>query len=130
MNKYIYWASFGIILIIMVGLSVVSGRQNAQNNSQSTLGFESFVQCLAEQEVVVYGSETCPACFQFAEQFGGYEEIDPIFIECGDNPQECAARMQTNYVPEIQIGGELFEGISTPEGLSDITGCKIDNSEL
>lgn len=127
MNKHIL-VSFGVVIIALVGLLISSSSQNVQDDNQSTLGAENFIQCLAEQEVVVYGSETCPACLQFAQQFGGYKEIEPIFVECNDNREECATNMQTNYVPEIQIEGVLFEGVPTPENLSRATGCENDSA--
>ncbi len=83
------------------------------------------VQCLADAGVVVYGMYTCPACAQFADSFGGYEVIDPIYVECTEEWERCNQEMKTTYVPEIQIKDSLFEGQRTPQGLAEATGCKI-----
>lgn len=85
----------------------------------------AFVQCLADAGVVVYASRTCPACAMFAESLGGYEVVAPIFVECSEERERCSAEMQTNYVPEIQINGVLYEGSRAPEELARITGCEL-----
>lgn len=87
--------------------------------------YVSLVNCLAEKDVIVFSTYTCPFCINFADQFGGFEIIMPIYVDCADNPERCAQEMQTNYVPEIQINGVLYDGPRTPEALAEFTGCKI-----
>lgn len=86
---------------------------------------EDFIQCLADAGMVVYGSRTCPACTQFAESFGGYDKIAPFYVECTVDSERCAEEMQTNYVPEIQINGVVYEGGRSHEVLAQVTGCKL-----
>jgi len=86
---------------------------------------ETFVQCLANEGVVIYGMRTCPACRQLADSFGGYDAISLIYVECSQEQERCRNEMKTNYVPEIQIIGELFEGRRTPQDLSSATGCAL-----
>lgn len=86
---------------------------------------EAFVQCLADAGVVVYGSNTCPACTQFANSLGGYDVIAPIYVECTSEWERCSVEMQGNFVPEIQINGVLYEGSRAPEELALVTGCEL-----
>lgn len=86
---------------------------------------ETFVQCLANKGVVIYGIRTCPACRQLADNFGGYDAISLIYVECSDERARCQNEMKTGYVPEIQIMGKLFQDGRTPKDLSQATGCAI-----
>ncbi len=89
---------------------------------------EEVIECLAGSGVVVYGSQTCPACYNLEQDFGGYETIKPIYLDCSglgedEETQRCMQEMQTDYVPEIQINGELYNGPRTLEDLAREVGC-------
>ena len=91
---------------------------------------EQFIECLAEAGVVIYGSQTCPACFQLEQEYGGKAVIGPIYLDCSglgseEETKRCMEEMQTRYVPEIQIKGEFFEGWGSPEALAEVTGCTL-----
>jgi hypothetical protein len=83
------------------------------------------VACLKEKGVVIYGSRTCPACAQMVTLFKGYEVIDPIYVECQTSGLRCSQEMQTQYVPEVQIAGNLFKGPATPAAISAAVGCAL-----
>ncbi len=91
-----------------------------KNNTTS-----EFIQCLANENVIIYGSYTCPACRQLVENLGGYEAINSIYIECNEEWERCSQEMQTNYVPEIQIEEVLYTGPRTIEALAEKTNCII-----
>lgn len=86
---------------------------------------ETFVQCLADEGVIIYGMRTCPACKQLADSFGGYDAISLIYVECTEEQERCRNEMKTKYVPEIQIMAELYKEGRTPEALAKTTGCAI-----
>lgn len=69
-----------------------------------------YITCLQEAGVVIYGSDTCPACAGLVESLGGIDVVKPIYVECHKEMERCMEEMKSNYVPEIQINGELFEG--------------------
>jgi hypothetical protein len=92
---------------------------------RSDLPSREFIQCLVDSGMVVYASETCPACSNLADQFGGYEAVEGLFVLCGDQGDRCSDEMQTNYVPEIQINGILFEGNRTFENFATKTDCVL-----
>ncbi len=93
-----------------------------QTNGRDEL---SFVECLADAGVVIYGSNTCPACAKLSEEYGGYEKMGPIYVECSEEWERCNKEMLVGYVPAIQINGEIFEGWGSPKNLAEETGCKI-----
>ncbi len=84
-----------------------------------------FIQCLIDSGMEVYASKTCPACSDFANSLGGYDAIANLFVFCDDDMDRCNEKMQTNYVPEIQINGEVHEGSRDLDSLADLTGCKL-----
>lgn len=127
MNKYLF-IIFSVFFVGLAGFFVLANNAENQRveNSPERVAMNEFVQCLADEDFVVYGSETCPACFRFAQQFGGYEVIDPIYVECSEEQENCRENMQTDFVPEIQIAGNLYEGPNGIEELAGISGCKLD----
>ncbi len=84
---------------------------------------DNLISCLATNNLIIYGSKTCPFCEQLADSFGGYEKVESIYVECTEDPDECEENKLTGYVPEIQIEGELFEGERSPEFLAAKVGC-------
>ncbi len=97
----------------------VLGNQQAQSPSSE------FIQCLADSGMVVYASKTCPACTSLAAQFGGYDFVENLFVFCSDDREACDKNMQTNYVPEIQYNGNLFEGDRSIEAFAKLTNCEL-----
>lgn len=79
--------------------------------------------CLAREGVVVYGTHWCPACVNLIEKWGGRETIDPIYVDCNLNFERCSREQKTNYVPEIQIKGEVYHGSRELDIILGKTGC-------
>ena len=86
---------------------------------------EDFVQCLVDSGVVVYVSDTCPACTSLANEFGGYDAVEGLFVNCNEKSEICEVQMQTNTVPEVQYEGDVLEGMVSVEDFSKLTGCEI-----
>ncbi len=89
-----------------------------------------FVDCLAENDFVIFGASWCPACGQLAESFGGYDIIEPIYVECTEEGtveerERCENETKMAYVPEIQIAGEVYEGSRDLNVLGDQVGCEL-----
>lgn len=83
-----------------------------------------FVQCLAQANVVIYASKTCPACADLMAKFGGYDVAAPIVIECGDNPELCDQKNIT-AVPTIFINDQQYSGNRSLESFAQETGCNL-----
>ena len=84
-----------------------------------------FIQCLADAGMIIYGSSSCGACASLAEQFGGYDAMSPIYVECRDFQERCDTEKQVNYVPEVQINGLVFQDRKTLENFAIETGCEL-----
>ncbi len=97
--------------------------EDTENSEKSDEKMKNFVSCLEEAGLVIYGSATCPACTHLVNSFGGREIVDPIYVECMDEGARCAEETKTNYVPEIQIEGEVYEGGRDFNSLGEATGC-------
>ncbi len=131
------------ILAIIIGLFIIGGAlfvANLDSNGQASIAsFETttseeeiteeemieLVDCLKEKGVVIYGSEWCPACSSLVEEFGGYEIIDPIYVECTKEEERCSEEMIETAVPEIQIDGRLCRSNRYPEELAREVGCEF-----
>ncbi len=117
-----------VLLVIFGVLYFLALSENFEEESETDM--VSFVECLKERGVVVYGSSTCPACTNLVEEYGGIEVIEPIYLDCSGFGEEgesarCQEEMKTNYVPEIQINGEVLEEWGSPEVLQLRTGCEL-----
>ncbi len=104
-------------------LNDINNDQGVNHTDKDAM--EEFVQCLAEAGMVVYGTRTCPACLNFVNSFGGHDKVEPFYVECHDEEERCRDEMQTNYVPEIQIKGQLYEGPRDHAGLGQAAGCPL-----
>ncbi len=134
---------FAIVLVVVMIAGAVYVTQSEEDplpnnngevvepdNGENNNDMSELVQCLQEKNVVVYGSYTCPACSQLVDDFGGSDVIKPIYVECTgiageEEANRCENEMQTRYVPEIQIDGELYEGSRSPQALAEEISCEI-----
>jgi glutaredoxin len=109
--------------------------QNNQNTQPDSSSYSSedleelrkFNECLGENGIVIYGSETCPHCRNLVNLLGGYEIANPVYVECTEQRERCTAELKTKYVPEIQLNGDLYEGGRNIEDLAQVTGCPVPN---
>ena len=102
-------------------------EENSENYEEEEIDEEmsSLIDCLAEEDLVIYGMQWCPACSQLVDSFGGYEAAEPIYVECTEEEEICRENTQTEYVPEIQIDGELYEGPRDPSSLASEVNCEV-----
>ncbi len=95
-----------------------------ENNVSSDIEETSFISCLKEEGVVIYGSRTCPYCVQLVKAFEDYDDFYNIYIDCVDEGQICNENNVRAY-PEVRIKGETIRGGRTPEALSELTNCEL-----
>ncbi len=136
MNKNILALIIGVFIIssalYITGIErenqeIIGDEINEEENKE--MGKEEisqdFFECLKEKGVVIYGNRTCPACARLAEEFGGYDAMSLIYVECTEEMERCNQEMLVNYVPAVQINDELFEEWGSPENLAKETGCEL-----
>lgn len=121
-----------LIIILAISFIFILQAQNdekIENNNKETnnigADLSSFISCLKDSGVVIYGSATCPACIQLLNEYENTEVLKPIYVECNTEPERCQAEMLVNYVPAIQINGEVFDVWGSPENLAEITNCEL-----
>jgi glutaredoxin-related protein len=125
MKKYktfflgILFVGIFLFLILIINISLNNTKDNGIHS------MEEFNQCLADNGIVIYGSEWCPACRQVVEILGGYKKVSSVYIDCVKKQEICSENKKTGYFPEIQIYGEIYTGQRTLNAFSEATGCPI-----
>ena len=109
-----------IILFLLISFFVLNKKQEKQDLNQ----MEEFIQCLAKENVVIYGSQYCPACSALVDQFKGYD-IKLIYVECNEEQEKCAKETQTDFVPEIQINKQNYSGLKKIENIGQAVNCQL-----
>ncbi len=112
-----------VLGISVLGLVLVASILYLFTPDIQTAG--DLIGCLEQNGVRIYGAEWCPACSRLAESLGGYDVVDPIWVECTDEQQRCQQEMHGSGVPEIQINGQLYQGSRDPEAIAEEVGCSI-----
>ncbi len=102
----------------------IEKEKNIDTQVKETTG-ASFIECLADKGVVIYGSKTCPACARLSKEYEKYDNIGLIYVECTEDFKRCDEEMLVGYVPAIQINGEIYDGWGSPENLAKETGCLL-----
>lgn len=107
---------FSLALIIS-GCGEIEGKKN----------MKEFNECLAENGMVIYGSEFCPVCTALVEELGGYEAAKPVYVECTEpeNEQRCEEEKQTDVFPEVQMDGEVQDWPLEVHELGELAGCSL-----
>ena len=108
-----------LLLVVVLALTLAACTKNPLDDDSLVL----FNECLAQEGMVIYGSEWCPACQSLVSTLGGKEAVAPVYVECTQEQERCAAEKLTGYVPEIQLRGEVYAGARTIAALAEATGC-------
>jgi len=90
----------------------------------STVELQKFIDCLDQAGTVIYGAKWCGYCKQLVSMLGGYDIVDPIYVECTENEELCNKEGVSAY-PTIKIAGSKYSGMRSFEGLSEATGCPV-----
>ena len=107
----------------LTGCEYESKEDETVSEPETDKEMDEQISCLKDEGVVIYGAEWCPYCTELAESFGGYDVVDPIWVECTEEQQRCEEEMIDSGVPEIQIEGEKYEGQRNPEAIGEAAGC-------
>lgn len=104
-----------------------TATETATQPPYSTEELQSFVNCLDKSGVKIYGAEWCSHCQELVNRLGGYDTVDPIYVECTENKQLCQEKGIQAY-PTILINGSEYQGARTYQELSQATGCPVPQS--
>jgi len=107
-------------------------QQSEEYSVEELEKISTFVDCLAEKNVKIYGANWCGWTKKLVvETFGGFDVTAPIYVECTENEELCSSEGVEGY-PTIKIDNELYGGSRTFEGFAEATGCsapKVSNVE-
>lgn len=104
------------IIAIVVFLVVLFWPQAAVSN-------ESFGQCLANSNVVMYGADSCENCSNQKALFG--EDFKHVaYVNCEFNLSECQNK-GIHYYPLWSKENEVLIGLQSLEELSNFSGCDL-----
>lgn len=85
--------------------------------------YDTFAQCLTENNLTMYGTEWCPHCQNQKELFeGSFYLVD--YIDCDLNKAECINQGVTGY-PAWKYQGEAYSGTRELQFFADLTGCEL-----
>lgn len=104
--------------------SAQTGTGTAEIGAETPENINQIVSCLEKENFVIYGAEWCGFCKQLVDMFGGYDVVDPIYVECTIEEELCKNEGVTSY-PTIKIKGEQFTGQRTFEAFAASTGCSF-----
>ncbi len=84
---------------------------------------DEFVSCLASKDFKIYGADWCGWTKKLVvNTFGGFDVVDPIYVECTKEEELCSSEGVTGY-PTIKIGGEGYKGDRDFKSFETATGC-------
>ena len=113
------------IVIIIAGVLIFKPQVSGFVTAGHDYSLDSFTECLAESNAVMYGAYWCPHCEDQKEWFG--EAFDYInYVECdprgkGGTPRLCEAKGIRGY-PTWEIGGRFYEGAFPLRSLAELSG--------
>ena len=87
------------------------------------------MQCLEENEFIIYGANWCGYTKQVVELFGGFNHISSgIYVECTEEDELCKSENVSGY-PTIKLSGESYNDARTFEAFAQATGCTAPTLE-
>ena len=117
-NKFII-VSLSLVTLLLVGGVALIARQPKSNPAM-----DSFVKCLAEKKLVMYGAYWCPHCINQKKLFG--ESVQYLsYVECTQQTKLCLEQKIEGYPTWIDASGNRFSGEQSLQKLSEITQCKL-----
>ena len=86
--------------------------------------YDTFAQCLTENDVVMYGTSWCSHCKNQKALFGkSFEYVN--YVDCDYNKEECIKNGVQGY-PTWKINGENYPGEQPLARLAALSECKLD----
>ena len=127
----IFWITIAVIVVVFASQFLFTSEPRTNDRDidvdpSELSGLDEFANCLNENEVVFYGTRTCPACAQQRNIFG--DSIQYLnYVECDASAQNqniCSSE-NIRVVPTWKFSGVPKEGILTLEELSRESGCEL-----
>lgn len=91
-------------------------------SEEDVVALGSFMSCLADKNVVVYGANWCGYTNSLVNNLGGFSIIEPIYVECTVEEELCSQQNIVSF-PTIKMNGEAVNIARTIDGFAGLTGC-------
>ena len=111
------------VIATLKNMKVMAENIEEQVEKKIENKMRNFVECLKEEDLIIYGFEGSSPSDDLMDQFGDYDFLDLIYVECSDEGERCLKEMKNFYVPEVQIKGEIYQGEEKIESLGNATKC-------
>ena len=125
--KFIITLMAAVLLIIAfifitTNISRMTGHSISDADGESNLN--GFAQCLADKDIVMYGSEYCGHCKTQKQMFGeSFQHINYIECSIDENKDKCSG---LRGVPAWEIPGQDIKyGTTELEKLSELSECTL-----
>ncbi len=82
----------------------------------------SFNKCLASKGIIVYGANWCGYTKNLVQSLGGFDLIEPIYVECTQEEELCNKNKITGY-PTVTLNGVVINPDRSFEGFAKVTDC-------
>lgn len=113
-------AIWSIAIIIILGGVYLYGNSKARQPGK----YDSFAKCLAENNVVMYGTDWCPHCQAQKKLFGKSFEF-VVYINCDTSPL-CDANNVNGYPTWIFKDNSRLEGTQELDVLAEKSSCALE----
>lgn len=132
LGMIVFFSIVGVVVIVFASQFLFSGGNRETYSPQIATptgelsALDEFANCLTENNVVFYGTRTCPACAQQRGTFG--DSLKYVnYVECDVNAQSnnLCSRENIRVVPTWKFNGIPKEGVMTLEQLSRESGCPL-----
>lgn len=120
-SKKKYTIAAGILLVIL-GL-IFFAMSTIPSDS---VPYTAFTDCLKENDVVLYGVDTCDKC-QNQKKYFGESFVNVTYKNCAFHAAECNALPSAGYPTWTMRGTVIAEGLTTLSALAQRTGCPLDS---
>lgn len=113
------------IIIVAVGIAVAGlGFLFVKPGQQEASALDSFAQCLAKEQITMYGADWCPHCQNEKKAFGDSFRFVP-YVECPDDPKRCLDEGIKGYPTWVFPDGRKLAGEQGLKILSKESGCSL-----
>ena len=127
MKKLLLIITTLVVVLFLASCTATStnttGSTDTTQTAEQAAAALSLAQCLTDSGAKFYGAYWCPHCIEQKEQFGAAISSVP-YIECEDDPNQCAAAGITGYPTWIFADGTVVQGAQSFEALASYSGCE------
>ncbi|OHA66643.1 MAG: hypothetical protein A3C82_02090 [Candidatus Wildermuthbacteria bacterium RIFCSPHIGHO2_02_FULL_47_12] len=113
------------VIVVAIGAVIAgAGFLVVKPEQRAAAALNPFAQCLADEQVIMYGADWCPHCQNEKKLFGDSFRLVP-YVECPDDPQLCLKEGIKGYPTWVFPDGRRFVGEQGLEKLSKESGCAL-----